>query len=62
MELTSGVKLNMIKFKTKTGNSDVIEAVKRANEQRLTAMRIGDAAALKELLADDLVYLMFDSL
>jgi len=51
-----GVKLNMIEFKTETGNSDVIEAVKRAEEQRLNAMRTNDAATLKELLADDLVY------
>ncbi len=46
----------MIEFKSKTGNSEVIEAVKKANEQRLAAMRTGDAVALKDLLADDLVY------
>jgi len=46
----------MVKFKTETGNSDVIEAVKRAEERRLNAMRANDAATLKELLADDLVY------
>lgn len=46
----------MIKIKTEKGNADVIEAVKRANEQRLVAMQTGDAAALKELLSDDLVY------
>ena len=54
--LTSGVKPNMIEFKTETGNSDVIEAVKRSEERRLNAMRANDAATLKELLADDLVY------
>lgn len=41
---------------TEIANSDVIEAVKQANEQRLAAMRTDDAAALKELLADDLIY------
>ncbi len=46
----------MVKFKTETGNSVVIEAVKRAEEQRLTAMRANDAVTLKKLLADDLVY------
>ena len=41
---------------TEINYKDVAKAVEQANEQRLTAMRKGDAAALKELLADNLVY------
>ena len=46
----------MIKLKTEIDYPDVANAVEQANEQRLSAMRRGDAAALKELLADNLVY------
>lgn len=46
----------MIKLKTEVDYPDVANAVEQANEQRLSAMRRGDAAALKELLADNLVY------
>ena len=46
----------MVQRKTEINYPDVVKAVEQANEQRLTAMRNGDAAALKELLADNLVY------
>lgn len=46
----------MIKLKTEIDFPDVADAVKQANAQRLAAMRKGDAAALNELLADNLVY------
>ena len=46
----------MVKIKTEINYSDVAKAVEQANEQRLAAMRNSDATALKELLADNLVY------
>ena len=38
------------------GNQNVAEAVLKAEEQRLAAMRANDAKALAPILADDLVY------
>jgi ketosteroid isomerase-like protein len=46
----------MIKLKTEINYPDVAHAVEQANEQRLSAMRRGDVAALKELLADNSIY------
>lgn len=43
-------------LKTKMIYPTVGHAVERANEKRLSAMRSGDVTALKELLADNLVY------
>ena len=46
----------MIKLKTETDYPDVANAVEQANEQRLSAMRRGDAALKRKFSRNSLIF------